>query len=132
MAQDSATSLRTWSAKAHGLGASHTGTEHWWTQRLTSVALVPLSLWFVWSMLHLAGASHTVVKAWLHHPTNAALTTLFILVGFHHAAAGMEVIFEDYVHCKPLKLALIYGTKAACAVLGAITLFSILKLALGG
>ncbi|MEI7607667.1 MAG: succinate dehydrogenase, hydrophobic membrane anchor protein [Rhodospirillaceae bacterium] len=119
-------------ARARGLGASHTGTDHWWTQRLTSLALLPLSLWFIFSIASMAGASYVTVKLWLQSPCNAALLIALVLVMFHHAVSGMEVIFEDYIHCKCAKVTTIVAVKFAGA-LGAITCtVSVLKLALGG
>ncbi len=126
------TSLVTELARARGLGASHTGTEHWWVQRMTSLALLPLSLWFVFSIVSMAGANYVTVKAWLTSPCNAALLIALVLVTFHHAVSGMEVIFEDYIHCKCAKLTTIVVVKFAGA-LGAITCtVAVLKLALGG
>ncbi len=126
------TSLITDLARARGLGASHTGTEHWWVQRMTSLALLPLSLWFIVSIVRLAGANYVAVKAWMVSPCNAALLIMLVLVMFHHAVAGMEVIFEDYIHCKCGKLTTIMVVKFAGA-LGAITCtVAVLKLALGG
>ncbi|MEI6558161.1 MAG: succinate dehydrogenase, hydrophobic membrane anchor protein [Rhodospirillaceae bacterium] len=126
------TSLVTDLARARGLGASHTGTEHWWAQRLTSIALVPLTLWFIFSMVRLAGADYVTVKMWLASPCTAALLIALVLVTFHHAVSGMEVIFEDYIHCKCAKLTTIVVLKFAGA-LGAITCtVAVLKLALGG
>jgi succinate dehydrogenase / fumarate reductase membrane anchor subunit len=125
-------SLVTDLARARGLGASHTGTEHWWTQRLTTLALVPLSLWFVFSIVRLAGASYVDVKAWLSSPLSATLAILLVAVMFHHTAAGVEVIFEDYIHCKSAKIAAIIAVKFACALGAVVCILSVLKLALGG
>ncbi len=132
MSSKQGTSLVTDLARARGLGASHTGYEHWWHQRLTSIALVPLSLWFIYSVTRLAGADYATVKTWLSQPLSATLAILLVAITFHHAAAGMEVIFEDYIHNKPVKLATIIVVKFS-AVLGAmICILSVLKLALGG
>jgi len=132
MSSKQGTSIVTDLARARGLGASHTGTEHWWEQRLTSIALVPLTLWFIFSIAGLAGADYITVKQWLQQPLSATLAILLVAVTFHHAAAGMEVIFEDYIHTKCAKLTAIIAVKFA-AVLGAvICILSVLKLALGG
>ena len=126
------TSLVTDLARARGLGASHTGTDHWWAQRMTSLALVPLSLWFIFSVAGLAGADYVRVKLWLSSPVNATLAIALVLVMFHHAVAGMEVIFEDYIHCKLAKLIAIISLKFGCALGAIVCTLSVLKLALGG
>ncbi len=132
MSSKQGTSLVTDLARARGLGASHTGTEHWWAQRLTSIALVPLSLWFIFSLVRLAGADYATVKTWLSQPLSATLAILLVAITFHHAAAGMEVIFEDYIHTKPAKLVTIIVVKFAAVVGAVICILSVLKLALGG
>jgi len=132
MANNSLNSLQTDLARARGLGASGTGTEHWWHQRMTSVALVPLSLWFVLSLFKVIGGGHAAVKLWLSGPVSATLAILFILITFHHTAAGLEVIIEDYVHTKWVKLAVLFAEKALAAVLAVICVVSVLKIALGG
>ena len=124
-------SLVTDLARARGLGASHTGTDHWWAQRLTSLALVPLSLWFILSVAGLAGADYIKVKLWLSSPVNATLAIALVLVMFHHAASGMEVIFEDYIHCKCAKVTAIVAVKFAAALGAIVSILSVLKLALG-
>ena len=125
-------SLVTDLARARGLGASHTGTDHWWEQRLTSLALMPLTLWFVFNVARLAGAEQGAIKAWLSSPLSASLTILLVVVTFHHTASGMEVVFEDYIHCKCGKLFAIVAVKFACALGAVICTLSVLKLALGG
>ncbi|MEI6986454.1 MAG: succinate dehydrogenase, hydrophobic membrane anchor protein [Rhodospirillaceae bacterium] len=119
-------------ARARGLGASHTGTEHWWTQRLTSLALLPLSLWFIYSIVRLVGADYAMVKAWLSSPLSATLAIALVILTFHHAASGMEVIFEDYIYCKCAKLTAIIAIKFVSALGAIICILSVLKLALGG
>ncbi len=118
-------------AVARGLGASHTGTEHWWLQRLTSIALVPLTLWFVFTVAQFAGAPYGAIVLWLKSPLNAGLLILFVAIGFHHAAAGLEVIFEDYIHHKPAKLTAILIQKFFFLVLGVVCVVSVLMVALG-
>ena len=119
-------------ARARGLGAAGEGTHHWWTQRLTSMALVPLSLWFAFSMARLAGADLAAVKAFFaSNPCNPGLAILFVAIACHHGAAGIEVIAEDYIYCKTAKLTTIIGVKFLCAVLAMSCIMSILKLALG-
>ena len=73
------------------------GLHHWWMQRLTAVALIPLTLWFAFSVTCISGAEYTDVIAALSSPLNAILITALIIVSFYHAALGMQVVFEDYV-----------------------------------
>lgn len=109
-------------ASVRGLGSAKTGTEHWWHQRLTSFALVPLTLWLVWSLISvISGGSYQDVMAWVATPLNATLLLLFVGVTFHHTIAGLEVVVEDYMHCECVKIATLtlikflgYGLTTAC------------------
>lgn len=103
-----------------GLGAAKTGMHHWTTQRLTSVALVPLSLWFVVSAVGLTGADYPVFVGWLSEFGNLVLMILFVAVVFHHAQAGVQVVIEDYVSCEATKIASIMLTKFV-AMFGAVS-----------
>ena len=125
-------SLRTPLARVRGLGSAKEGTAHWWAQRLTAIALVPLVLWFAVSVIVLAGADHATVAAWLRDPVAAVLMLLLVLAGFHHAQLGVQVVIEDYVHTEWLKLALVTGVRFAAVALGIGAAFSVLKIALGG
>jgi succinate dehydrogenase / fumarate reductase membrane anchor subunit len=91
-------SLRDPLAAARGLGSAKDGTGHWWTQRLTSVALLLLSPWFAWLVLGLIGADQATTRAVLAQPLTATLMLAFIASLFWHAQLGMQVIVEDYVH----------------------------------
>lgn len=125
-------SLRTPLGRVRGLGSAKEGTAHWWAQRLTAIALVPLVLWFAVSLIILTGADHEAVAAWLGNPAPAVLLLLLILAGFHHAQLGMQVVIEDYVHAEWLKLTLLTTVTFAAIALGVGAAFSVLKLALGG
>jgi succinate dehydrogenase / fumarate reductase membrane anchor subunit len=125
-------SLRTPVARARGLGSAKEGVHHWWVQRLTALALIPLSLWFVASVIGLAGAEHSVVVAWLGNPLVAILMVLLITAVFYHAALGMQVVYEDYVHPAWLKITVDVATKFACLALGVASIFSVLKIAFAG
>jgi len=123
--------LRTPLALARGLGSAKYGTEHWWHQRLTALALVPLTLWFVIAVIIHLGADHVEMVAWLKSPYSAAMMILFLGVGFHHAAAGMQVVLEDYVHNEFAKVASIVVTKFVLYALAAMCIVSVLKLTFG-
>ncbi len=110
--------FRTPMNRVRGLGAAKEGVAHWWAQRLTAIALLPLTIWFVIGVVTHVGASHEAAVAWLGLPWNALLMILFISAAFHHGQLGMQAVFEDYVHSEWLKLTLIVGTRFAAIVLG--------------
>lgn len=118
--------------RVRGLGSARDGTRHWWAQRLTAAALVPLSIWFVASLIFLTGADHTTVTAWLGSPVVAVLMVLLIVALFHHAQLGLQVVIEDYVHTEWLKLGLVVLGKLAAFTLAAFSVFAVLRMALAG
>lgn len=124
-------SLRTPLARARGLGAAHGGTHHWWMQRLTSVALVPLVSWFAVAMVALAGANHATAAAWLARPFNAVLTLILIVALFHHMQLGLQVVVEDYVHGRGRKFATLIVVKFIAVMLAVGAAFAVLKVAVG-
>ena len=117
--------------RVRGLGSARDGTAHWWAQRVTALALVPLTLWFVASIAANAGADHAAFAAWMGDPLVAVAMLLLVLAGFHHAQLGLRVVIEDYVHAEWLKIASILAVKFASVALGIAAAFSILKLAFG-
>ena len=125
-------SLRTPLGRVRGLGSAKEGTAHWWAQRLTAIALVPLVLWFAISLIVLTGADRTAVVEWLRDPVAAVPMLLLILAGFHHAQLGMQVVVEDYVHTEWLKFTLVTAVKFGAVAFGVGAAFSVLKIALGG
>ena len=121
------------SAKAvRGLGSAREGAAHWWAQRMTALALVPLSVWFAVSVIRLAGAEHGAFSEWLASPFNAVAMLLFTVAGFHHAALGLQVVLEDYISGEGRRVAAIVAVKGACWALAAASAFATLKIALGG
>jgi succinate dehydrogenase / fumarate reductase membrane anchor subunit len=125
-------SLRSPLGRARGLGSAKEGTAHWWAQRVTAVALVPLTLWFVANVIALAGAPRIDVLAWLASPVAAVLMLLLVAAVFRHAQLGLQVVVEDYVHAEGAKVAALMFVNGASLLLGALAAFSILKLAFGG
>lgn len=123
--------LRTPLARVTGLGAAKDGTGHWWMQRLTAIALVPLVVWFVASVVSLAGVGQGELKAWLANPLAALLMVLFLGTGFYHLKLGLQVVIEDYVQGGPAKLALLIVNTFACVLLAGASILAVLKLALG-
>jgi succinate dehydrogenase / fumarate reductase membrane anchor subunit len=118
--------------KVRGLGSAKEGVAHWWAQRVTAVALVPLVLWFVASVASLAGADLAAVRAWIASPVSAVLLVVMIAAVFHHAQLGLQVVIEDYVHSEGCKVAGIMVVKFAAILLGAAAIFSVLKIAFAG
>lgn len=125
-------SLRTPLAEARGLGSAKEGTGHWVAQRLTALALIPLTLWFVVSVLTLMHASYFTVVNWMHAPWNAILLVLTVLTVYWHAYLGLQVIVEDYVHREWLKLSIIVALRFIAVILAAIGIFAVLRVAFGG
>ncbi|MGH6982354.1 MAG: succinate dehydrogenase, hydrophobic membrane anchor protein [Stellaceae bacterium] len=125
------TRLRTPLGRALGLGSAKEGVAHWWAQRVSAVALVPLGLWFCISLISLAGASRAALAAWLHGPVAAILMILTIGAVFYHAALGLQVVIEDYAPGEGTKIAGIVLVKLAALLLGVAGVYAVLKLAFG-
>jgi len=124
--------LRSPLARARGLGSAHDGLHHWWAQRVTAVALVPLVVWFAVSLVMLSGAEYGAVRAWISSPLAMVLLTLTIVVGLHHAQLGMQVVIEDYVARDGLKLACIVAMRFLAVVAGLGAIVAILRIGFGG
>jgi succinate dehydrogenase / fumarate reductase membrane anchor subunit len=118
-------------ARVRGLGSAKDGSHHWIAQRMTAVALVPLTLWFVISLISLIGGDLAGTKAWLSSPFNAVLMILTLIAGFHHAQLGLQVVIEDYIHSHGCKIVAIWLVKGAAFFFGAAAIFSVVKLAIG-
>jgi succinate dehydrogenase / fumarate reductase membrane anchor subunit len=114
-----------------GLGAAKEGVQHWWVQRVTAVAMIPLVLIMLAAILKLATGDHAVVVAAFRHPVFAIVALLAILAVFWHLKLGLQVVIEDYVHSEGLKLASLLGVTFAVFVVGGIAALSVLKLFLG-
>ena len=123
--------MRTPLAHARGLGSAKDGTEHFWRQRLTAVALVPLIIWFVVSIVAMSGADHAAMIAWLKQPVPAVAMLLFIAAGFVHLRLGMQVIIEDYVTSDGAKIALLMLNTFFCAAVGLASVLAVLKISFG-
>lgn len=117
--------------RATGLGAAGSGAEHWWLQRATAVALVPLTVWFLAALLAHAGTGVDALRGWLARPLTVVLTALLLLALFHHLRLGLQVIAEDYVHSDRLKLAVVAAIHGGCYLLMAAGVLAILMIALG-
>lgn len=118
--------------RAKGLGSGHNGTHHFIVQRTTAVILIPVVLYFLCSVISLVGAEtfHEVLT-WFRNPFNSGMAIVFFLMGFYHAALGVQVVIEDYVHQEPVKWLALIAVKAVCMIFAAVAVVSILRLALG-
>ena len=132
MAEDSASirSLRSPLGRVRGMGSAKGGTRHWWMQRVTSIALLPLSIWLIFSLAGLAGAEYAVVLDWIGNTFNAVLLLAFLTAAFHHAAAGLQVVIEDYVRGELQRFAAICGVNGLAILLWLAASLSILRIAL--
>ena len=124
--------LRTQLGRVRGLGSAKAGSHHWWLSRLSSLALIPLTLWFIFCALSIVGDRHAAMVAWLSSPFSAVMMILFVGVTFHHTASGIQVVLEDYVHSESVKMAAIIAAKFLCFALAVAGVFAILKIAFGG
>lgn len=124
--------MRSMLGRARGLGSARSGTAHWWAQRVTALALVPLSLWFVLSAMHLSGLSRAAVLAWASGPVTATLLLALVVATFHHMQLGLQVVIEDYVHDERTRLASLLATRAVVVLLELAAVIAVLKLAFAG
>ncbi|WP_020698498.1 succinate dehydrogenase, hydrophobic membrane anchor protein [Reyranella massiliensis] len=124
--------LRTPLSRARGLGSAKDGLHHWWVQRLTAVALIPLVVWFAVSLVMLSGADYDAARAWIGSPVVMVLLILTVVIGLHHAQLGMQVVIEDYVHSEGLKLASIIAIRFIAVFFGLAATVAILRIGFGG
>jgi succinate dehydrogenase / fumarate reductase, membrane anchor subunit len=125
-------SLRSPLGRVLGLGSAKGGSGHWYSQRITAVALVVLGLWFVASLAMLGpGASHAAVVQWLGTPFSAAMAILLVLVSAYHGLLGLQVVVEDYVADKGTRVVVLIAIKFALVVAALIGVLAVLRLAFG-
>ncbi len=124
-------SLATPLAKVRGLGSAKEGVQHWWYQRLTAIALAPLSLWFIYALATIPSFDYASIRAWLTTPMSAVLLILFIPCLFHHAQLGMQVVVEDYIESEWQKLAAIILIKFLATLAAVISLLALVTIYIG-
>jgi len=124
--------MRTTLGQVRGLGSAKTGVEHWWTERLTSVAMIPMTLWFIYSALHLAGHSRLEVAHWAANPINAAVMVALLLTVFRHMGLALMVVVDDYIHAPAAHMAMLLLIKGGTTLLALIGVIATLRLAFSG
>jgi succinate dehydrogenase / fumarate reductase, membrane anchor subunit len=124
-------SLRSPLSRVSGLGSAKDGTGHWWSQRVTAVALVPLTLWFLFSLLTLPGLDYLTVRTWLSFPMSAFLVSLLAAVLAYHSYLGTTVVIEDYVHSHGTKLFSLLLLRFLYVLVGGASIFAVLRVAFG-
>lgn len=118
--------------RARGLGAAHHGAGHWIAERVSAIALAPLSLWLVYSAIKLARADYRAASSWVANPVNAVLLVLMAAVSFWHMHAGLRVVIEDYIHKAFSKVSLLILNLFVCVLFGALGIFAVLTVAFRG
>src|ERR1019366_3557023 len=117
--------------RARGLGSAKDGVEHWWLQRVTAIALAPLTVWFIASLIAHIGGDYASLLAWLRTPMAALLMVLLMVTLFHHTALGLQVVIEDYVH-SGMKILALLAVRLACLGLAAAGVLATLRIAFSG
>jgi len=122
-------SLQSPLGRVRGSGSAKQGSHHWMMQRVTSIALLPLTIWFIASLATNAGMTHGEALLWIGTPFNAVLLLALIALTFHHTASGLQVIIEDYTNQEWLKIGGILAVKGACWLLGIAAALAVLRIA---
>lgn len=118
--------------RVKGLGSAKSGTDHFWMQRLTALALAPLGIWFVYSLIVLIGTGHEGVVEWMRQPLNSTLLALVAATVFYHSKLGIQVVIEDYVHAEWLRFTSLILNNFIHVLLGVAAVISVLRVAFGG
>jgi succinate dehydrogenase / fumarate reductase membrane anchor subunit len=121
-------SLQTPLHRVEGLGSSHSGTGHFWRQRVSAAALVPLSLWFAYVAIGLAGTTTSAPLQFFAQPVNAFLMASFVIISLYHAALGVQVIIDDYVHSSGMKIFLFLMVRLFVIATGSACLIALLRI----
>ncbi|HEX4302220.1 MAG TPA: succinate dehydrogenase, hydrophobic membrane anchor protein [Rhizomicrobium sp.] len=122
-------SLETPLHKVEGLGSAHSGVKHFWRQRVTAAALIPLSIWFAVSVIGLVGANAPSTLAFLQHPLNALLMAAFVIILLYHMVLGVQVVIDDYIYTNWQKVASMFLLWAFALAIGATCLFALMRIA---
>ncbi len=122
--------LRSQLKRARGLGSARSGSGAWWAERLTSIALVPLTLWFIASVVRLEGTDRAGMIGWLHAPVPLVLILCLIIATFWHMELGLRVVVEDYVHNDAIRIAMLLLQRGLCIVAALLCVLAALRLGL--
>ena len=125
-------SLQSPLGRARGLGSAKEGVAHWWWQRLTAIALAPLSIWFVWLVLSLLHADFETIHSTLSRPLVAILLMSFMVSLYYHGALGLQTIVEDYVHARGMEITMLVVVKFSAFLFAITSLLAIARIALAG
>jgi len=125
-------SYKTPMGRVIGLGSAKDGVEHWWSQRVSSIALIPLTVLAILPLGRAIGSDLDTVLATYRDPVNALVMILFVAVSFKHLQQGLQVVIEDYVHDRPARTAALLANTAFCAVMGLAGVFGVARIAFGG
>ncbi len=125
-------SLRSPLGQAKGLGSAKEGVHHWWAQRVTAIALIPLTVWFAFKVAVLSMSDYNTVIECIGSPWSAALIVSLIVAAFYHAALGMQVIYEDYIGGKAMRIFAIMATNLLLFLLAAASIIAVVRIAVGG
>ena len=121
--------MRSYLSRARGMGAAGSGIHHWWAERVTAIALVPLTIWFIYAVLHLLGAPQVAVHRFVANPVNTVLLLAMVTMTFHHMQLGLQVVMEDYIDSQKWQAIAILLNKALALILGLLCAVSILRMA---
>ena len=119
-------------AKVRGLGSAKSGTSHWWMQRVSAVALIPLSYWLIIFLNLSIYAPYQETVIWMNTPSNAVCIIAWVLVAFYHAALGLQVVIEDYVASEGLKIIAIWVVNISFFMLVLAALVSVFRILMIG
>ena len=121
--------MRSYLSRARGMGAAGSGLHHWWTERVTGIALIPLNIWFVYAVLHLLGAPQAAIHRFVANPLNTVLLLATVVMTFHHMQLGLQVVMEDYIDNRKVQAVALLLNKAVALILGLLCTVSILRMA---
>jgi len=122
-------SLRTPLSQVKGHGSAKEGTSHFWVQRITAIAMVPLVLWLAFSVASLPGMNQADIRTWLSGSFTAVMMITLLLTGFYHAKLGLQMVIEDYVGSHGMRTAAVIASSLLCFFLAILGVFSVLRIA---
>ena len=121
--------MRSTLGRARGMGAAKSGLHHWWVERVTGIALVPLTVWFIYAVLHLLGSPQAAVHRFVANPVNTVLLLATVGMTFHHMQLGLQVVMEDYIDSRKWLTGSLLANKAVALILFLLCTISILRMA---